>query len=355
MERCNLCILPSSFPNIKFNKDGICNICLNYKEESYQGKLALEKILESYKNKEEKYNCIIPLSGGKDSSFVLYYAVKMLNLKPIAVNYDSGFQSKLAKENIINICEILNVPLIIKKANKINKKILKEALLISETAGSFVLTCGMCEAILRSIAINLAKKKNISLILWGATSTENLEDEYLSKIKVSGKKKGIITKLKKVKKYYRKYFRIFPHAINYYFLAVLQRIQIGVPKKNIFNIFKKVPFPKKKIKVIYFFDYIKSDPFKTIQTLEKEVKWKSPTNKEDRFDCLLHSFINHAYLQLVGISSDGYVYSNVIRNRNLRRSEALLKESHIKDTVEEECRNIINELDLKDYKIPMLK
>jgi hypothetical protein len=43
MKRCNLCILPSSFPNIKFNKDGMCNICLNYKEESYKGKLALEK------------------------------------------------------------------------------------------------------------------------------------------------------------------------------------------------------------------------------------------------------------------------------------------------------------------------
>jgi hypothetical protein len=58
-----------------------------------------------------------------------------------------------------NICEILNVPLIIKKANKINKKMLKEVLLISETLGAFVHICGNCEAILRSISINLAKKK----------------------------------------------------------------------------------------------------------------------------------------------------------------------------------------------------
>ena len=348
MKRCNLCILPSSFPNIKFNKDGICNICLNYKEESYKGKLALEKILESYKNKEKEYNCIIPLSGGKDSTFVLYYAVKMLNLKPIAINYDSGFQSKLAKENIKNICEILNVPLVI-KANKINKKMIKEVLLISETLGAFVHICGNCEAILRSISINLAKKKNISLILWGATSIENTEDEYISKTTVSGKK--IIINLRTVKKF----FRIFPHAINYYFLRVLQRIQMGIPKKYIFNIFNKVPFPKNKIKVIYFFDYIKYDLVKIIQTLEKEVKWKGPTNQEDRFDCLLHPFVNHVFLQSLGISSDGYIYSNIIRNRNLRRSEALLKENHIRKTVEKECRNIINELDLKNYKMPIIK
>lgn len=351
MKRCNLCILPSSFPNIKFNKDGICNHCLNYKEISYKGKLALKKILESYRNKVKKYNCIIPLSGGKDSTFVLYYAVKMLNLKPIAINYDSGFQTKIAKENIKNICEILNVPLIIKKANKINKKILKEALLISETLGSFFGICGNCEAILRSISINLAKKKNISLILWGATSFENTaEDRYVIESNVVGKE-GFIRNLRNVKKF----FRIFPHIINYYFFSVLQRIQMGVPKKYIFNILNQVPFPKKQIKVIYFFDYIKYDTIKIIQTLKKEVKWKSPINKKDRFDCLLHSLINHHTLQLLGISINGYIYSNLVRNGTLRRSEALLKEKHIEKTMDKECRNIINELDLKDYKMPVIK
>ena len=348
MKRCKLCILPSSFPNIEINKDGICNICLNYKEEkSYKGKLALDKIIESDKNIEKECNCIIPLSGGKDSSFVLYYAVKILNLKPIAINYDSGFQSEVAKENIKNICEMLNVPLVI-KGSKINKKMIKEVLLISETLGAFVHICGNCEAILRSISINLAKKKNISLILWGATSDENTEDEYISKTNVSSKK--IVINLRTVKKF----FKIFPHAINYYFLRVLQRIQMGIPKKYVFSIFNKVPFPKKKIKVIYFFDYIKYDPVKIIQTLEKEVKWKGPINKEDRFDCSLHPFVNHLFLQTLGISSDGYIYSNIIRNRNLIRSEALIKENHIRKTVEKECRDIINELDLKDYKMPII-
>jgi hypothetical protein len=350
MKRCNLCILPSSFPNIKFNKDGICNHCLEYNEISYKGKLALGKILEPHKNKVKKYNCIIPLSGGKDSTFVLYYAVKMLNLKPIAINYDSGFQSKLAKENIKNICEILNVPLMIKKANKINKKMLKEALLVSETLGSFFGICGNCEAILRSISINLAKKKNISLILWGATSIENTEDRYINKSNVLGKE-GFIRNLRNVKKI----FRIFPHIINYYFFSVLQRIQMGIPKKYIFNILNRVPFPKKQIKVIYFYDYIKYDSIKIIQTLKKELKWESPINKKDRFDCLLHSLINHHTLQLLGISSDGYIYSNLVRNGTLRRSEALLKEKHIEKTVDKECRNIINELDLKDYKMPIIK
>ena len=350
MKRCNLCILPDDFPNIEFNNDGICNHCLEHNEISYEGKSALEKILEPYKNNGEKYNCIVPLSGGKDSSFVLYYAVKMLNLKPIAVNYDSGFQSETAKENIKNICEILNVPLFIKKAGKISKKILKEALFISQTIGSFFGICGNCEAILRSVSINLAKEKNISLILWGASSIENVEDEYVNKSNAVG-----MTGFMKNLKDRNKLFKTFPHLVSYYFFSVLQRIKMGIPKKYILNIRKKVPFPKEHINVLYFFDYIEFDPLKMTQTLKDEVKWTFPENRESRFDCLLHPFINHHNLQLLGISSDGYVYSNMIRTGTIGRDEALLKEMDIEETVDKECKDVINELGLKNYKMPIIK
>jgi len=196
----------------------------------------------------------------------------------------------------------------------------------------------------------LAKKENISLILWGATSIESTEDGYVNKSNVVGKE-GFIRNLRNVKKF----FRIFPHMINYYFFIVLQRFQMGIPKKYIFNVLNEVPFPKKQIKVIYFFNYIKYDPVKIIQTLKKELKWKSPINKENRFDCLLHSLINHHTLQLLGISSDGYIYSNLVRNGILRRSEALIKERHVEKIVDKECRDIIKELNLKNYKMPIIK
>lgn len=350
MKRCNSCILPEDFPNIEFNKDGICNHCLEHTEVMHKGKPALEKILEPYKNNGEKYNCIVPLSGGKDSSFVLYYAVKILGLKPIAVNYDSGFQSELAKENIKNICGPLNVPLFIKKSGKINKKSLKEALYISQVVGSFFGVCGNCEAILRSVSVNLAKEKNISLILWGSSSIENVENEYVNKSNTVGMK-GFLKNLKNGKKL----FKTFPHLVNYYFFSVLQRIQMGIPKKYIFNIRKKVPFPKEQINVLYFFDYVEFDPSKMTQTLKKEVGWKSPEDRESRFDCLLHPFINHHNLQLLGISSDGYVYSNMIRTGTIGRDEALLKEMNIEETVVRECKNVITALGLNDYKMPIIK
>lgn len=348
--RCSSCILPGSFPNIEFNAEGVCNHCLELNESRCLGEPALEKVLEPYKKTGEKYNCIIPLSGGKDSSFVLYYAVKVLNLRPIALNYDSDFQSIVAKKNIKNICEALDVPFVIRKAGKISRKIIKQALLISEAVGSFFGICGNCEAILRSVSVNLAKEKNISLIIWGASSIENVEDEYVTKSNTVGLK-GFLKNLKDVKKL----FKTFPPLFSYYFLSVIQRFQMGIPKKYVLNIRRKIPFPENKIRVLYLFDYLKVDPQKMIEILKKEVKWTYPEDVESRFDCLLHPFINHHNLQLLGISSDGYVYSNRVRTGTLERSEALEKEMHIGNTVVEDCKSVINELGLKDYKMPALK
>ena len=79
----------------------------------------LKKISEKIKleGKNKKYNCVVGVSGGKDSSYLLYLVKKILNLNPLAVHYDNGFDSEASVSNILKVCEQLNVELETKVAD----------------------------------------------------------------------------------------------------------------------------------------------------------------------------------------------------------------------------------------------
>jgi len=114
---CKRCVMDTSDPDITFNNDGFCNHCETFIKESKtikpEGKereerlnLLIEKIKKSGKNK--KYDCLIGLSGGTDSSYVAYI-VKELGLKPLAVHMDNGWNSEESVKNIRNLCTKLSI------------------------------------------------------------------------------------------------------------------------------------------------------------------------------------------------------------------------------------------------------
>lgn len=138
MKRCTRCILPETFPGISFDEEGVCNFCLTHRSPPTLGEARLREILSAQKG--ERYDCVVPVSGGKDSTYILYYAVKVLGLRTIAVNYDSGFQSPLAAENARNACEMLDVPLVVIRAGRDRQmRMLREILAISPRSwGAFL-------------------------------------------------------------------------------------------------------------------------------------------------------------------------------------------------------------------------
>lgn len=115
---CSRCILNEDFPGIHFDSQGICNLCHNY--EQLNQKYALNRIntkkMENFikiikkKGRGKEYDCIIGVSGGRDSTYCLYLAQKW-GLKPLAVHYDNNMNSKIAVENIKKACSILDIDL----------------------------------------------------------------------------------------------------------------------------------------------------------------------------------------------------------------------------------------------------
>ncbi len=114
---CQRCVMDTSDPEITFNKHGFCNHCEAFLEESKiikpQGRdrdLQLNNLISSIKQagKNQKYDCLIGVSGGVDSSYVAYI-VKELGLRPLAVHMDNGWNSEESVKNIRNLCTNLDI------------------------------------------------------------------------------------------------------------------------------------------------------------------------------------------------------------------------------------------------------
>ncbi len=116
---CSRCVMDTSDPDIRFDEQGVCNHCHDYDRliaqyvhtgEDGQRKLAqiIEEIKEAGKGK--KYDCLIGISGGVDSTFVAY-KVKEAGLRPLAVHLDNGWDSELAVSNIHKALNHLGIDL----------------------------------------------------------------------------------------------------------------------------------------------------------------------------------------------------------------------------------------------------
>lgn len=172
IQYCTRCLLPDTKPDLGFDDEGVCNACTNFAlrpdidwtERADQ----LESILERYRSKDgSHWDCIIPVSGGKDSTFQV---IKMLELgmTPLCVTSTTCHLSEIGRENIENIkrlgvdyMEFSPNPNVRSKLNRIG---LEQVGDISwpEHVGIF------------TIPVNAAVRYNIPLIIWG----ENSQHEY---------------------------------------------------------------------------------------------------------------------------------------------------------------------------------
>jgi tRNA(Ile)-lysidine synthase TilS/MesJ len=115
MKRCSRCLLPETYPNIRYNGEDVCNYCLTYTLIEYKGEPKLEELLDTSRNrnKGEKYDCVVAVSGGRDSTFMVYELVEAYDMRVLAYNYDNGFVSEQAKLNLKKMTDALGVDLVI--------------------------------------------------------------------------------------------------------------------------------------------------------------------------------------------------------------------------------------------------
>ena len=117
---CKKLVIDTTYPGIKFDQSGISNQYWDYQKNiknkwkaNSEGFIELEKIVnEIKKNQANKdFDCILGLSGGADSSYMLHIIVKEFNLKPLVFHVDGGWNSEIAVSNIKNLVDKLGLDL----------------------------------------------------------------------------------------------------------------------------------------------------------------------------------------------------------------------------------------------------
>ncbi len=318
IKRCTNCIFPESIPGISFDKNGICNYCNNYKPIKYLGEEKLEKFIRNAKSENKEYDCIVPLSGGRDSSYILYLAQKKYGLKTLAVNYDNEFRVSQSALNMKNACQVLNVDFISFRSRRaIAKKIVLSSMKyhlkygLSEVLGF----CSACQFGYTAVVYKMAERYNVPLILWGNSQIERTV--HLTK-KVLG--------MPLHKKMIRKYNITDVNNIKLLVYLYLQRLEFQVPGNVLQNLLLEGPKLKNKnIKEIRIFDYIPWDRKKIIETITSELGWRKPNNSKTtwRVDCKLGELVTYCFQNIFGCSKYCFGFHNMINEHQITREEAL--------------------------------
>ena len=167
MRYCSRCIIPDSRPNIEIGADGVCNACHAHQSRPsidwQQRESAFRSVAEHAQSRSTGYDCVIPVSGGKDST---WQVVKCLEygLNPLAVTWKTPARSDLGRQNLENLVR-LGVDHI---DYQVNPRVERKFLLRSfERYGSTAIPMHMA---LFNIPLAIAARFEIPLVVWGENS-----------------------------------------------------------------------------------------------------------------------------------------------------------------------------------------
>ena len=355
MRRCKQCIIPDTVPGITYDEEGICNLCRSHKPPHYRGRAALEELLSSIRGRDEKYDCIVPISGGRDSSFVLYTAAAELGLRVLAVNYDNEFRAEQAVRNIRTAAERLGVDLVeIGSKRGIATKIVRHEIrhVMSQGLPAIIMVlCIACSYGYKAVTYRMAVKHRVPLIIWGNSQIEKSEDIGVRAFAEIQRRAGITDSRSLLTKLFDWNYLL----LQYYHL--LQRIEFHVPGNPILAD-RPVTLHDPGISEISLFDYLPWDRQLIKNTIMSKLGWQKPEDHVStwRTDCILHDMVAYCFINPLGCSKACFGYSNMINSGQMTRAEALAQEEAVSGAFSEPLERLLhNKIGLSESEISRLK
>ncbi|MGE5197540.1 MAG: 7-cyano-7-deazaguanine synthase [Deltaproteobacteria bacterium] len=307
---CKRCVMPESKPNIFFNGEGVCNICVEHEanKSGDEGNTVLEseftKMLRIYKSYGE-YDCLVMCSGGKDSTAALYYMKKRYRLKPLAFTFDHGFETEDALKNVKNAVEALGVDFLYFKTDFMKEmfsKILK--------TNSKAVICHLCSIWYMDLTFKTAARYGIPLIIAGWTKGQSSKQPLMSRCGCNinqpeftsmarATKEFLETCVKKDPKY-----KDFPESMEEVLVRAKRRQKCAVLSPHWF-----LPFVAESY----------------VETIKKELNWEFPrlSYPAHTTNCYLNFISVYTSMKYFGYTHYHVEMSKLIRAGLLMREEAL--------------------------------
>lgn len=170
---CVRCCMPETAEGLAYDEMGICQPCRSSEQKMHINWLERQKqfraILKKFSSKDATYyDCIVPVSGGKDSTFQIYILTKVYGAKPLAVTFSHNWYSETGKFNLRNAIDVFDIDHIMftPRRSVVNKLAKKSLAAIGDS-------CWHCHAGVGSFPLHIAVKFGIPLLVWGEPSGDN--------------------------------------------------------------------------------------------------------------------------------------------------------------------------------------
>ncbi len=318
LRRCKKCILPETMPFIEFDHEGVCNFCLDYSQLEFYGTKALEEAVAPHRSKNGEPDCIVGVSGGRDSTFALHYVKTVLKMNPLAYTYDWGMVTDLARRNISRICGKLGIEHILISAD-ITKK--REYIRKNVSAWLKRPSLGMIPLFMAGdkqyffFAQKLKEQTGVKIVILGENMLERTDFKTgFATVRPAVDKHHVYTlpiiDQMRLAMFYGKQYLLNPSYLNRSVLDTLFAFGCYYfMERSYINLYKYIPWKEDEI----------------ITTLRKEYDWELATDTKStwRIGDGTASFYNYVYLTVAGFTENDTFRSNQIREGFISRDEAL--------------------------------
>lgn len=304
LTHCTRCGLASNFPGIAYDDEGICNICRNY--EGYKDKAAqyfqdIEALREMVTDIKERstgeYDCIALLSGGKDSTYMVYRLVEM-GLRVLTFTLDNGYISEEAKANIRHSSAALGVDHIFAQTPFMND-------IFVDSLRRYANVCNGCFKTIYTLAAQVAREKGIATIVTGLSRGQFFETRLTEELfDVEGFDPAAIDEsIAKARRAYHQREDIVSRSLDV-------------------DVFRESDLTA-DIQFVDFYRYCDVDLTEVYDFLETNTAWRRPSDTGRSTNCLINEVGIYVHQKRRGFHNYALPYSWDVRMGHKTRDEAL--------------------------------
>jgi len=301
---CKNCGLPSNYPDATFNDEQVCSLCESF--DDYQRNVSSYfKSIENLKSeitglgdgRNTQYDCLMLLSGGKDSSYALAKLVE-LDLKVLAFTLDNGFISDNAKANIDHLTKQLGVDHVYGTTEAMNA-------IFRDSIERHQNVCNGCFKTVYTLSTKLALDKNIPVIVTGLSRGQFFETRLTEELFV--KEDFDPTDIDNIILEARKSYHRTKDAVSEY-------LDVSMFEND--EVFDKVSF-------VDFYRFSDVSLSEMMAYLENKIGWKRPEDTGRSTNCIINDLGIYVHKKRKGYHNYAFPYSWDVRVGHKKREETI--------------------------------